>query len=270
MRLGFFVALMGAFLQFQLRAEAGVPDPLAAAADSQAAAAAPGATRVGPFYQGFANKEDDRSDWYLPLTPGTCYWFSGAGGPGVQKLYLYLWDQNGKRVADIKPSGPMALLAYCPTVGGMYHLQAKSASGHGPYTVGVYQRAGMPARAPALAPPPQLGALCDATAAAQAPGAARVGGFYSGSAGRMGHSDWFAELRPGHCYWIVGQGGEGVTELSLFLWGPDGRRITEAKPKSPSPVIAHCPVVPGMYKFQAKVAAGGGPYVVGLYARRQQ
>lgn len=106
--------------------------------DQQAAAAAPGAMRVGDFFRGNTNAGGDRSDWFTVLEPGRCYWIVGAGAPTVKELYLYLWNPSLQRVSDNRASGNLSMMGHCPTVPGMYKIQAKVSSGKGEYQVGIY------------------------------------------------------------------------------------------------------------------------------------
>jgi hypothetical protein len=115
------------------------PDTLSLAVDQQASVSAPGYQRVGSIYRG-AGGEGGRSDWYLPLEGGRCYMFIGAGGPGVQKLFLYLWGPDGRRVADRRNPGPLTIMPFCAPYHGSYHTQAKVDDGGGEYRLGVYVR----------------------------------------------------------------------------------------------------------------------------------
>jgi hypothetical protein len=115
------------------------PDTLSLAVDQQAGVNAPGYQRVGAIYRG-AGAEGGRSDWYLPLEGGRCYMFIGAGGPGVRKLYLYLWGPDGRRVADRRNPGPLTVMPFCAPYHGSYHTQVKVDDGAGEYRLGVYVR----------------------------------------------------------------------------------------------------------------------------------
>ena len=106
--------------------------------ERQAAAAAPGALRVGDFYRGVAGGGNDRSDWFTMLEPGRCYWFIGAGAATVKELYLYLWNPQLQRVSDNRASSNQSMMGHCPTVPGMYKIQAKVNSGKGEYQLGIY------------------------------------------------------------------------------------------------------------------------------------
>jgi hypothetical protein len=107
--------------------------------EAQARTLAPGATRVGDFFGGAGDK-GQRSDWFVPLTAGECYTFLGAGGAGLERLSLYLWDPAGKRVADHRSTTAEAVMVYCAATSGPYHLQAKVEKGNGEYHVGVFAK----------------------------------------------------------------------------------------------------------------------------------
>ena len=111
-------------------------DALAKLVDEAAAASAPDADRVGDHFKGDA----DKTDWYVALEKGKCYWFIGAGDEGIKKLDLYLWDPTDKRLKDNKSQTNRVEIGLCPEVAGMYHFQAKIAEGAGSYRVGVFAK----------------------------------------------------------------------------------------------------------------------------------
>jgi hypothetical protein len=115
-----------------------VGDTLSLAVDAQAQVSAPGYARQSEIYRGVASSEGGRSDWYVQLEGGRCYNFIGAGGAGVRKLFLYLWEPSGRRVTDRRNPGPLTIMPYCAPFPGPYHLQAKVDDGAGEYRVGVY------------------------------------------------------------------------------------------------------------------------------------
>jgi hypothetical protein len=115
-------------------------DTLSLAVDAQAQVSAPGYSRQSEIYRGVAGSEGGRSDWYVQLEAGRCYNFIGAGGAGVRKLFLYLWEPSGRRVTDRRNPGPLTIMPYCAPFAGPYHLQAKVDEGAGEYRVGVYVR----------------------------------------------------------------------------------------------------------------------------------
>jgi hypothetical protein len=130
--------------------------------------------------------------------------------------------------------------------------------------------------APYVAPPAakparvsdELSARVDRQAAATVPGGKRIGEVYKGAAAQEGgRTDWFVELAANRCYTFVGEGGDGVRGLYLYLWGPRGRRVADARVHTAHASMPHCTVFAGLYHFQAKIADGSGEYRVGIYQR---
>lgn len=109
-------------------------DDLEGRIEKLAGASAPDADRVGDYFQGSSAK----TDWYVALEQGKCYWFIAAGEPSIEKLSLYLWDPNDKRQEHNPSETNEVTIGYCPTIGGMHHFQAKVEGGEGAYMVGVY------------------------------------------------------------------------------------------------------------------------------------
>jgi hypothetical protein len=67
--------------------EAPPSDALEAEVQRVATASSPGAKRVGGFYRGAGDKSS-HTDWFVPLEAGTCYFFVGVGGAGIEFLSL--------------------------------------------------------------------------------------------------------------------------------------------------------------------------------------
>lgn len=245
-------------------------DPLEAMSIQQVTAQAPGAQMVAPFFKGAAPK----TDYQVVLEAGKCYWFSGAAGGSVKKLALYLWGPDNKRLTDAKSGGPLTTMAFCPNVSGMHKFQAKI-EGSGFYTVGLFAKEG-PKQAAVAPPPPapakmDLGPVCDRAAGSAAPGARRLADFFDGAGGSIGHmdrQDYTIQMDAGRCYTVVSCGmPEEVKAISLYLWGPNNKRVTESKADSATAMIGHCPTVTGMYKVQSKITKGSGSYKVGVYVK---
>jgi hypothetical protein len=116
------------------------PTPLTDVIDRLAASVAPGAARVGDFYNGIG----DESTWSPDLQPGKCYSFIGAGDPGsVKTLSLYLWDQRSARITENRSQNEVSMVGYCAAAPGTYKLEAKVTRRSGPlgaYKVGVYAK----------------------------------------------------------------------------------------------------------------------------------
>lgn len=248
---------------------ASAPPPwLEAKIGEVATSAVPGAVPVGPPYKGVAYDKGGRTDWKLGLEAGKCYSFVAVGDETVEKLALYLWDPKDWRVTQDKAAGPTSVVTHCVEVPGLYRFQAKVTEGAGHYGVGVFATAAAPKAAPPPPPPEpakqDLSALVEAEAGAVAPGATRVGNYFTGNADK---SDWYTAMDVGKCYWIVGIGGTGIDELYLYLWDSKDKRITENKAKGSKSNMGHCPTTSGMFHFQAKVNSGSGDYAVGVYAK---
>jgi hypothetical protein len=245
------------------------PDPsLDPRADQEArVAAGADAQRIGPALWGVAYDKDQTTDFRVPLEAGSCYWFGFAGDAGIGRLWTYVWSPADKRIDSSRGRGPEGVLKICATESGMHRLQGKVADGAGHFAIVIYKGPGLPAPPVAVAPAPvDLTAIIEAQAGAAAPGAARVGDFFAGTAST---SDWSTAMSIGKCYWIIGAGDPGkVKKLFLYLWDPQGKRVTESRSDSSTAVIGVCPKdVGGMYKFQAKVDSGSGAYQVGIYVK---
>ncbi len=267
------IALIGILVSVAGAAHA--QDQLESMAAAQVAPQAPGAKLVAPMFRGSAPK----TDYQVMLEDNTCYWFSGVSQGNVKKIALYLWKPNSNmftpRVADIKSASGNATLAYCTKEPGMYRFQAKI-EGSGQYAVGVFAKeaAKRVERPDATS---NLGKYCDKTASAGAVGAKRQGEFFEGGGNSFGHddrSDFTVQMEAGTCYWIIGCGEAGrdgeegkIKALYLYLWGPNDKRITEAKSDSPNPMVGYCAKETGMFKVQAKINSGSGKYKVGVYAK---
>lgn len=120
--------------------------------------------------------------------------------------------------------------------------------------------------APAERPPSDaLEAEVQRIATSSSPGARRVGDFLRGAGDKNSHMDWFVPLEAGTCYFIVGVAGPGIEFLSLYLWDPQNKRITENRAKSPQATMAACTTFPGPHHVQGKVGKGMGEYRVAVY-----
>ncbi|MDB4966458.1 MAG: hypothetical protein JWN44_2147, partial [Myxococcales bacterium] len=148
-----------------------------------------------------------------------------------------------------------------------------------PYANAPPSKGGTPSKTPALptkpAPPPapkapadMLTSRVERQSALSLPGGHRLGAIYKGAAAEEdGRSDWYVDLELGKCYTFVGEGGDGVKALYLYLWGPHGRRVRDSRVDTPHAQMTWCTLLPGNYHFQAKVSDGKGEYRVGIYTR---
>lgn len=242
------------------------PPDLDQRADQQAHSAAPTGERVGEVLHGVSHEEDQFTDWRVQLDAGQCYWFGYAGDGGITKFSMYIFSPTDSRLDSARGKPPQGVFTHCAQQSGIYRVQGKVAGGAGHYAVVVYKTKGQdPPPPPKAEPKLDLEAMIEKQAAATAPGAKRVGEFFAGTADT---SDWATAMEPGKCYWIIGAGEpKKVKKLWLYLWDGHNKRITESKSDSETAVIGHCATEAGMFKFQAKVESGSGPYKVGVYAK---
>ncbi len=242
------------------------PPGLDARAEDLAHVAAPQAERVADFFRGSAQADNEFTDWTVLLDAQHCYYFSGAAEQTVERLALYLWNPGGHRIADKKSGTSSALLNYCPTESGVFKLQGKAVRGYGHFAVGAYRVAPAPVvGAPPPPPPVDIAQLIAAQAASAAPGAVQVGTLFEGNGEK---TEWSVALDPANCYWFIGAGEPGkVSQLYLYLWDPQNRRVTDSKSVSNTVMIGHCPTQAGMFKFQAKLDSGKGVYKVGVFQK---
>ena len=105
--------------------------------------------------------------------------------------------------------------------------------------------------------------LAEQAALAMAPDAGRLGEFFPGQGKR---TQWQVLMEQGRCYVLSGAAGGGAKKMAVYLWGPDGQRITENRSPTLLASLQHCAAVTGMHKFEGKTA-GDGPWVVGLYQK---
>lgn len=244
-------------------------DPLEAAAAQLAKQQESKATQVGEFFKGTGKK----MDYQVLLEAGQCYWFAGASS-GAKKLLMFLWPPNSNpftlRLTEAKTAGS-GTMAHCATQSGMFKFQVKTDNESASYVVGLYSKVAPKQPDPVVVKGVDLGAICDKTAGSAAKGTKRQGDFFEGKGNSIGHDDrvdYTIQMENGKCYWVIGCGEpEKVKSLYLYLWGPDNKRITEAKSDTSNPMIGHCAKETGMFKVQAKMNSGNGSYKVAVYSK---
>ncbi|MCS6797408.1 MAG: hypothetical protein NZ898_02565 [Myxococcota bacterium] len=81
--------------------------------------------------------------------------------------------------------------------------------------------------------------------------------------------DFQAVLQAGHCFRIVAVGGQGVTDLDLFLFDPAGVQVQQDTAVDAYPVLGLnapiCPERAGAYRVQVRMFAGAGEFGVQVY-----
>jgi hypothetical protein len=240
----------------------------------------PEAQQIGDTLKAVAFEEDDHMEWMVNLEAGSCYIITGVGDQTVEEMTLELKDPEDDDVVDETNAPPRVAMEWCTVMPGLYKLHAQVREGHGHYQAAVFlnpKRGSAPAPVPAPADPapakpkPQpaktdLEAAIIAMAKSSASGSEQVGDFFEGSADK---TDWYTALDSSKCYWFLGAGDDSISELHLYLWDPDDKRITANKSETNRVNVGHCPTVSGMFHFQAKVNAGSGSYKVGVYAKKK-
>jgi len=227
---------------------------------AQAASVKHQGIRQGEILRGATYGDKESVDFRVAMDSDHCYWIGGAAN---ERLGLYLFDPKGKRVESRLPKTNDALLEYCPSSDGLHRLETKLHR-KGELAVAVYVGAKPePVAAPVAAAGPTLEEMIAKEAAAAAPGATQVGTMFEGS---VDETTWSTALEAGKCYWFIGAGQTGkVKRLALYVWDPKSSRITQTKAESNIVTSGHCSKETGMYRFQAKVTSGSGPYKVAVY-----
>jgi hypothetical protein len=256
-----------------------------------AQASAPG---QAPASQIFGGTFAWRRPYSFPINmeSGRCYTILGIGGPGVVDLDLFLFDPMNQRVALDRETNNFPRIQYCATLPGAYRVEGKVKRGAGEVALRAYHYASAPAAdappvvvvpaasAPTpivvIPPPPPgepdegpdvLSLAVDQQSGVSAPGYHRMGAIYRGAGSDGSRSDWYLPLEAGRCYVFIGAGGPGVGRLYLYLWGPDGKRVTDRRNTTPLTIMPFCAPYAGSYHLQAKIGEGGGEYRVGVYVR---
>jgi|GEM_PF-2267859 len=239
---------------------------LAQTADQQAQAASArrNGAKQGEVLQGATYGSGESVEFRVTLDQDHCYWF---GGSANEKIGLYLFDPKGHRVESQTGSPNDVLMEYCPTTDGVYKLESKLWK-RGELAVAVYSGTKpepVAAVAPKEAAGPSMEDLIAKEAGATAPGAKQVGTYFEGT---VDETTWSTSLQAGKCYWFIAAGQQGkVKKLALYVWDTKNKRITETKAESNVVNAGHCAKETGMYRFQAKVTSGGGPYKVAVYEK---
>lgn len=98
-----------------------------------------------------------------------------------------------------------------------------------------------------------------------APGSRLVGQIKRGAASRGDSVNYGYTLAPGHCYTIIAAGGPGATDIDLYLFDPNRRRVTSDRERNNFPHISHCAGLPGPYRVEVKMYRGDGPFALGVF-----
>ena len=102
--------------------------------NEEAGAVAPGTKQVGNFYNGTSAK----SEFFVELEKGNCYWFIGAAQAEVKDYYIYLWDGDQKRIGETKAEGNKAQFGHCVKESGMFRVQMKVDDANDTVKLGIF------------------------------------------------------------------------------------------------------------------------------------
>ncbi|MBI5543184.1 MAG: hypothetical protein HY901_04810 [Deltaproteobacteria bacterium] len=241
------LALIAAVVTLSSLAARAEPRTVAQAAELQAQAVSPGSARVGDVFQGQGRRGDD-ADWNVELQPG-CYLVSGAGGPGVERLYLSLFSGK-ERLAKVASKTALATLAHCVQAAGTYRVRATIDEGKGAFAMAVFSQPTAPAA-------PDLERMADAYAAAQFPQLTRAVDRLPLVRGSR-DQEWLVPVREGVCTTFVGVADAAAKDLSLKVLHPNGKEQARTKDAAPVAVLQHCAKQTGTWSLKARLGGAGG------------
>jgi hypothetical protein len=102
--------------------------------------------------------------------------------------------------------------------------------------------------------------------ATRAPGMTPVGAPIGGLLGSRQAVQQFVTLEAGRCYTVVAVGGQGVADVDLALFNPNGKRVASDLGFDRTPSVQHCAQFSGAYRVEAKVKRGAGEVAMQIYA----
>lgn len=112
---------------------------------------------------------------------------------------------------------------------------------------------------------PDLGPRAEQEARASAPQGERVGDLQGVAYADDQFTDWRVQLEAGQCYWFGYASDPGVAKFSMYIWGPNDKRLDSARGRPGEGVFSHCAQTSGMYRLEGKVSEGAGHYAVVIY-----
>jgi len=126
-------------------------------------------------------------------------------------------------------------------------------------------------------PPATPGAPTDALARGMqihaqqlAPGMVPATPLFRGHLTQGQTQDFQAVLQPGKCFKIIGVGADGVSDLDLYLFDPNGVALQQDTETDAYPVLglesAICPQTAGQFRVQVRMYQGNGDFAVQVFA----
>lgn len=223
---------------------------------ADAETAASGSTLVNLY-----ESKGEKTDLYVQLEKGTCYWFIGAAQKQVDDYYIYLWDQQKKRLGETKADGNKAQFGYCATAAGMYHLQIKVDDASDAVKLGVFAKRG-DGKSPATA---DLEKAITEEATSTAPGAKLQGTFRTATAKK---TDFNIQFDKNKCYWIIAAAQPGTDSFSISLFDQNGNLKDRSAQAEGKGQVATCTNEGGMFKVQLRFdGSQSGEVKVGVFGK---
>ena len=153
-------------------------------------------------------------------------------------------------------------------------LMVAACGGHGGETPPL-PSAPLPPTPPA--PPPVPGQPTDVLARSMqvhaqqlAPGMMPATPIFRGHLEQTQTQDFQAVLQPGKCFKIIGVGGEGVSDLDLYLFDPNNVALQQDTETDAYPVLGLespiCPQAAGQFRVQVRMYQGTGDFAVQVFA----
>jgi hypothetical protein len=87
----------------------------------EAKTAAPQARQVGGFHSATGKK----TNFFVELQEGRCYWIIAAGGPDTDDFTLYAWSHDSRRLAEKRDIKRKGQIGHCAQESGMYKFEVK-------------------------------------------------------------------------------------------------------------------------------------------------
>lgn len=191
----------------------------------------------------------------VDLPTGACATWVALGGGGLRDLDLRLFDGDGNEVAADAVRGEGGLVHVCPAATpepgtAPYYVELRAVEGSGAVVVGAFASAAGEGEGFAelfeglLAPPVPFvqveAALGEVRDALRERGMTLEGepAFQRLVEGRS----WRVPLAmdEGRCYVVVARGGEGVTDVDLYLYGARGAEVARDLGQDAAPRVEHC------------------------------
>lgn len=230
----------------------------------QAESAAPDSEQVGALFRGVAYDRGEGEEFRVETEAGQCYTIVAAGDPTIEVFDLRVWGKSKIPAARDKSKGREALVQYCPEETGVARFEGKVGRGAGHFAIGVFKK-GAPEKVEVVEKKDKLD--LDKVIADEAAGAAPGAKLENMYVAKGKQTDWYAQLKKGQCYWVIGAGQKDVDDFYIYMWDPRNNRIGQTKADSNKAQFGHCPTEDGMFHIQLKVDNDDDEAKVGVFSK---